>query len=86
MYHLGWPLQLCYNKICGRLEDAPLSVSTSNRISFSLLNFTKLLDMEYLLMESGIFIEYFFKKKQNKQPPPPKTNTVVFYPGQDTVQ
>lgn len=28
--------------------------------------------MEYLLMESGIFIEYFFKKKKN---PPPKTNS-----------
>lgn len=85
MYHLGWPLQLCYNKICGRLEDAPLSVSTSNRISFSLLNFTKLLDMEYLLMESGIFIEYFFKKNKTNNPLLQK-QTVVFYPGQDTVQ
>lgn len=64
------------------LKDAPLSVSTSNRISFSLLNFTKLLDMEYLLMESGIFIEYFFKKQKTLL----QKQTVVFYPGQDTVQ
>lgn len=36
----------------------------STEMPFSLLSFTKLLDMECLLMESCIFIEYVFLFKK----------------------
>lgn len=56
----------------------------ATEMSFSLLSFTKFLDMECLLMESAIFIEYLFLFC--KTTPSSKNRRSCFYPGQDIVQ
>lgn len=63
MYPLGWPLQLCHS-ITRCLGDGKMLLYLCllpTEMSFSLISFTKLLDIECLLIEFGIFIEYVFR-------------------------